>query len=594
MSGQEGLPEVWRIAAAKTLMGEDVSELDLPRTNNPTISYKDLPKTSSDKVEVLLVDNKTAAIVMPYDKAMLAKFKYEIDGRKWNNDDKHWEFPLVHLPKVFTIFSNIKCDKKVLDKVKELKSRRHDLDEIRSLEDTEFDIKGMKLTLYPYQKVGVKFVDRAGGRCLIADAPGLGKTVQAIGYAQLHNLKTLIVCPLSVTINWQREIKKFTGKKSTIWDSKHYDGELDNQFHIVHYDAVPKIDKALRAQTFDLLVCDEATFLKNRQTIRAKSVLGSWKERRKYPGIKTKYSIFLTGTPVMSRPIEAFSLLNFLDKDRFNNFYHFVERYGGWKGDAPRNLQDLHDRTKDLVIRRKKDEVLKELPKKQRNDLYVELTKDEKKEYQALLKEVFGKWKMDGKPSVTHMPKLQAFLIQKKMPRLIEMIDEFLDNDRSILIFSCYIQPLKFLLEHYGNKAAILTGEMNRNQRQETIDKLTNGEAKVGLFSIRAAGMGIDGLQKIIDTVVFLDMDWVPANHEQAEDRTHRIGQTNQVQAYYMICEESIDEYMRDILKDKQQIADLIVDGALVTPDSNKSFFREFVRRINTHYNTHFTDENVD
>ncbi len=245
MSGQEGLPEVWRIAAAKTLMGEDVSELDLPRTNNPTISYKDLPKTSSDKVEVLLVDNKTAAIVMPYDKAMLAKFKYEIDGRKWNNDDKHWEFPLVHLPKVFTIFSNIKCDKKVLDKVEELKSRRQDLDEIRSQEDTDFQIKGMQLNLYPYQKVGVQFVDRAGGRCLIADAPGLGKTAQAIGYAQHHNLKTLIVCPLSVVVNWQREIKKFTGKKSTIWDSKHYYGELDNQFHIVHYDAVAKISKSL-------------------------------------------------------------------------------------------------------------------------------------------------------------------------------------------------------------------------------------------------------------------------------------------------------------------------------------------------------------
>jgi SNF2 family DNA or RNA helicase len=190
------------------------------------------------------------------------------------------------------------------------------------------------------------------------------------------------------------------------------------------------------------------------------------------------------------------------------------------------NLQDLHDRTKDLVIRRKKDQVLKEMPPKQRNDLYVELTKEEKTQYNKLLKEMFGKWKMEGKPSVQHMPKLQGFLIEKKLPRLIEMIDEFLDNDRSILVFSCYLGPLKMLNEHYGDKAALLTGEMKKEVRQEAIDRLTRGEAKVGLFSLRAAGMGIDGLQKVIDTVVFIDMDWVPANHEQAEDRTHRIGQT--------------------------------------------------------------------
>jgi SWI/SNF-related matrix-associated actin-dependent regulator 1 of chromatin subfamily A len=334
--------------------------------------------------------------------------------------------------------------------------------------------------------------------------------------------------------------------------------------------------------------------LKNRQTIRAKSILGSWKERRKYPGIKTKYSIFLTGTPVMSRPIEAFALLNFLDKERFNNFFHFTQRYGGWKGAAPMNLQDLHDRTKDLVIRRKKEQVLTELPPKQRNDLYVELTKDEKTEYNKLLKEMFGHWKMEGKPSVQHMPKLQGFLISKKMPRLIEMIDEFLDNDRPILIFSNYLAPLKLLNEHYGSKAAILTGEMNSKERQKSIDRLTNGEAKVGCFSITAAGMGIDGLQHKIDTVVFLNMDWVPATHEQAEDRTHRIGQKGQVQVYYMVCENTIDEYMRDILKEKQEIADMIVDGALVTPDRQKSYFKEFVRRINMAYNEHFNDQNTD
>jgi SWI/SNF-related matrix-associated actin-dependent regulator 1 of chromatin subfamily A len=587
-----GLPAVWIEAAQRALHDQDVSDISLPRTKVSHVP-KDERETKTGPIEIHLKDTKTAYILMPYNKLLLEQFKYEIDGRKWNGEDKRWEFPAVHLPKLSKLFPQATLSDAALKLLNKLQERREDLDEIRELEDTDFQIKGMKVEPYPYQKVGVQFVDRAGGRCLIADAPGLGKTMQAIAYAQLHNLKTIVVCPLSVVVNWQREIKRFTGKDSTIWDSKGYDGKLGNQFHITHYDAVSKNNQWLRDQKFDLLVCDEATYLKNRQTIRAKSILGSWKERRKYPGIKTKYTIFLTGTPVMSRPIEAFSLLNFLDKDRFNNFYHFVQRYGGWKGQAPMNLQDLHDRTKDLVIRRKKEQVLKEMPPKQRNDLYVELTKDERKEYNQLLKELFGKWKTDGKPSVKHMPKLQGFLIEKKLPRLMEMIDEFLDNDKPILIFSNYIAPLKFLLEHYGQQAAVLTGEMNRTERQETIDKLVSGQAKIGLFSLLAAGMGIDGLQHKIDTVVFIDQNWVPANHEQAEDRTHRIGQKSKVQIYYMLCADTIDEYMRDILKEKQEIADIVVDGALVTPDRNKSIFKEFVRRISKANNEIFKIDEI-
>ena len=204
---------------------------------------------------------------------------------------------------------------------------------------------------------------------------------------------------------------------------------------------------------------------------------------------------------------------------------------------------------------------------------------------------MFGRWKMEGRPSIQHMPKLQGFLIEKKLPRLIEMIDEFLDNDRSILIFSCYIKPLKLLTEHYGVKAALLTGEMNKTLRQESIDRLVSKQAQVGLFSLKAAGMGIDGLQKAIDTVVFIDMDWIAASHEQAEDRTHRIGQKGQVQVYYMMCEGTIDEDMRDTLKEKQEIADIIVDGALVTPDRSKSMFKEFVKAINNKYTQHFDTE---
>jgi SWI/SNF-related matrix-associated actin-dependent regulator 1 of chromatin subfamily A len=593
MTGTDAIPSNWKEAAKVALADGDVSNISLPRTKT---SYKEpsQKKTETGPIEVALKDKSTAYMIMPYNKLLLEQFKYEIDGRKWNAEARNWEFPAVHLPKVRKLFPQAIFTKDAEKVLSQLIERREALDEIRQLEDTDITIPGLKLTLYPYQRTGVKFVDRAGGRCLIADAPGLGKTVQAIAYAQLHNLKTLIVCPLSVVVNWQREIKKFTGKDSVVWGNKTHTGNLESQFHITHYDAVSKNITKLRGQNFDLLVCDEATYLKNRQTIRAKSILGSWKERRKYPGIKTKYCIFLTGTPVMSRPVEAFSLLNFLDKDRFNNLYHFTQKYGGWKGQPPMNLKELHDRTKDLVIRRMKSQVLTELPNKQRNDLYVELLPDEKKEYNKLLKELFGAWKTSGKPSVQHMPKIQSFLIDKKMPRLIEMIDEFIDNDRSILIFSCYLAPLKKLTQHYGNNAALLTGEMKKEDRQVSIDRLVKGEAKVGLFSLRAAGMGIDGLQHKIDTVVFIDMDWTPANHEQAEDRTHRIGQTAQVQAYYMICDGTIDEYMRDILKEKQEIADVIVDGNLVTPTRNKSMFKEFVKRLSLSLKVEFDVESIE
>lgn len=588
-----GMLPQWVTAATRALANLDISDVPLPRVKQSHVPRTDTSAPDTT-IQVDLADAKTACIVMPYNKVLVEQFKYEIDGRKWNATEKHWEFPVVHLPKLVKLFPSAVLSSKAQSAHSKLQERREELDQLRVLEDIDYKIPGMKLDLYHYQKQGVRFVDRAGGRCLIADAPGLGKTAQAIGFAQLHNLKTLIVSPLSVVPNWKKEIKKFTGKDATIWDSKGYDGKKSVQYHITHYDAVSKNHQWLRDEKFELLVCDEATLLKNRQTIRAKALLGSWKERRKYPGIKTKYSIFLTGTPVLSRPIEVFSLLSYLDKDRFNNFFHFTQRYGGWKGEAPRNLQDLHDRIKDVVIRRKKSEVLTDLPQKQRNDLYVELTQSEQKEYKTLLQEMFGHWRMDGKPSVKHMPKLQGFLIEKKLPRLYEMIDEFLDNDKPLLIFCNYIDPLKQILKKYGTAAAILTGSMKKEDRQITIEKLSTGQAKIGLFSLTAGAMGIDGLQHQIDTVVFLNCDWIPANHEQAEDRTHRIGQKSQVQVYYMLCVDTIDEYMREILQEKQAIADMIVDGGLVTPAQQKSYFKEFVKKINMIYREEFAIESSE
>lgn len=357
--------------------------------------------------------------------------------------------------------------------------------------------------------------------------------------------------------------------------------KTSEDFQIVNYDIVETHFKKLKEIEFDLLVADEATHLKNRKTKRAKALLGDWKQRKLYPGIKTKYVMFLTGTPILNRPIEAFALLNFIDNKRFSNFYHFVERYGGWMGQEPRNLDELRERTKDLVLRRKLRDVVKELPPKQRTDVFVNLDKKEKKEYDKLIDELFAKWGQSQKPGLTQMQKLERFLIEKKLPRVKELIDSYLDNDNPILIFSTRIDPLKELLAHYGDKAVLLDGSLvNEKKRQAVIDKLISGEAKVGLFSLTAGSMGIDGLQEKINSVVFLNMWWTPAVHEQGEGRAHRQGQQQPVNIYYMVCTDTVDEYMREILQDKQNVIDTVMDGELVNNIRGKSFFKEFINKV--------------
>jgi SWI/SNF-related matrix-associated actin-dependent regulator 1 of chromatin subfamily A len=574
----DGIPKKWKEAAMLVLHGKSLDHLGLKKSAH---------QGTRSKAEVWCIKKDLLGVRFDYDKELLSRFKHEIDGRKWNNEEKHWEFPAAQLLRLIDLFGgkqNIIADDDVKKIYTEEVKRRKELDQIRVLEDTDIKID-TKLDLYPYQKVAVQFAERAGGRAMIADQMGLGKTATAIGYAVKHKLKTIVVCPKSVVPNWMREIERFTGKKAVLWDNQGKYGRVDAQYHVIHYDAVSKHVAEFNKIGFDLLVCDEATYLKNRNTIRSKSVLGFWKERRKYPGIKAKHCLFLTGTPVLNRPVEAYHLLHYLDSNRFADFFNFINRYGGWRGEEPKNLNELHERTKDLVIRRLKKDVLNEMPPKQRNKMYVAMTPEELKEYNEHLRTVFKKWNVLGKPTVGQMPGVQKYLLNRKLPIAMEMVDNLLAEDRGILIFSVFVDPLKFLKKHYGDKAAIVIGEMSSKDRQNSIDKLTSGEAKIGLFSLGAGSMGIDGLQRQIDTVLFLDHWWVPSVHEQAEDRVHRIGQNNHVQIYYMICENTMDEHMSQLLEEKLRVVELITDGKLITAGNyNKSYFKEFFEKLRQDY----------
>ena len=217
------------------------------------------------------------------------------------------------------------------------------------------------------------------------------------------------------------------------------------------------------------------------------------------------------------------------------------------------------------------------------------MEKSERKEYTDLLNDLFKEWKFNGKATVATMPKIQGFLTEKKLERTREIIDEFLDNDKPILIFSVYIAPLKKLKEEYGDKAELLYGDTSAKERRAIVERLKTGKSKIALFGLKSGGMGLDGLQYVMDTVIFLNMEWVPAIHEQAEDRTDRIGQTEKVQIYYMICKDTIDEDMKEILSEKQKVADIIVDGGVINNERGKSYFKDFVKRLSVKHGEDFT-----
>ena len=581
------MPQRWRDASKAVLEGADVSSFALPKS-----FYGRTPNC-----EAIFLKKDTILVKFEYDAELLARFKLAIDGRKWNSDYKGWEIPAVQILKLVEFFGgteNIRGDEKVKELYHQEKKRKEDLDVIRAKETSNIDIPTI-LPLFPYQKTAVEFAERAGGRVMIADQVGLGKTATSIGYAVRNKFKTIVVCPKSAIPVWMHEVKKFTGKNAVCWVSEGRLGRSDAQFQILNYDIVDKHLKEINTLGFDLLVCDEATYLKNRTTKRSKIILGYWKKRKEFPGIKAEHCFFLTGTPVLNRPVEAYHLLNHLDKNRFNNFYSFIQRYGGWRGSVPRNLDELHERTKELVIRRVWEEVATELPEKQRNDLYIEMSPGDMKEYNEHLNKLFRRWRQLGKPTVAEMPAIQRFLLRKKMPRAIEMIDELLGADQGVLVYSTYIEPLRFLKKHYKEKAALYYGGLSTEERESNKELVASGKVPIGLFSIGAGAMSINGLQHQIHTVIFLDRWWVPAVHQQAEGRVYRRGQKQKVQIYYLMCEGTLDEYMQELLEEKMKMIEQVVDGrVLAIGSANKSFFKDFVRKLKTTYNLDINEESAE
>ena len=505
------------------------------------------------------------------------RFSYEGESRRW----------VFSEPLFVRLFQeqypNIGIDREVLNIIekedlyaREASRRTIEIDSIKEKKDTEFDVKGIKGKLYPYQKVGVEFLNASGGRAIIADEMGLGKTVQALAYVKHRKFeRTLVIAPASVKFVWEAEAKKWTGVSTFVIQPKTKLHEIssDIQLWVINYDVLKKFLPELTKIRFDCVIADECHLVKSPTAMRTKAF--------RQLASKVRSVIMLTGTPLLSRPVEMFTLLNAIDQKSWRNYYEYTRRYcsghqtrWGYDVSGASHIEELREKIGRYFLRRRKDEVLLDLPEKNRINIPVELSKEISIEYDTAERDL-GRYlrEHEGKQPAAIAKTLQAEKLAKlnvlrqlcalgKIDAAYEIIDSIIESGEKVIVFSSFVGPLEQMLEYYKDKAVILTGQTSIEDRGPIVSRFqTDPDIKIFLGGIKSAGVGIT--LTAASNVLFLDMSWNPADHTQAESRAHRIGQRNSVNVYQLTAKNTIDEKMAEILEHKQIIFDRLIEGEL-------------------------------
>ena len=341
---------------------------------------------------------------------------------------------------------------------------------------------------------------------------------------------------------------------------------------------------SLDPKYYDLIVCDEAHFLKNPKANRTKVVKKSFADVPK--------KLLLTGTAIKSVPYEFFSLLNFIDPAEWKNAHQFGVKYCagfeddfGWDYSGSSNLDELYSRISPYFLRRLKSDVLSFLPPKTFTHIPIELTTEEYREYAKIEEKVVNESEEDT-PNADHLSRIQRlkmFTSQVKSSRGIELVQDIIDGGEKVVVFTEYLSTADKIKDHFGDRAVLFTGQKNLVEKQEAVDKFMKDDSvMVFVGTIGAAGVGIT--LTISSTAVFIDQPWTPADREQAEDRIHRASTTSdKVQIIRLICQDTIDEKIISLLKDKEKVTSLVLDAAVLDKRVQRlqgSIFKELVALI--------------
>jgi len=432
--------------------------------------------------------------------------------------------------------------------------------------------------LYQHQKEGIEFLLSRDGS-ILADDMGLGKTLQSIVASIVGGFeKILILCPASLKINWRRELMDFVDEDDisiiygSNWEPAKYtiiNYDIIKNFHTIKKRGKEYEDWELRreiaTEEYDLIICDEAHYLKNNTSQRTKIVLDLYK---KFP---PKSFWLLTGTPISNRPMDYYPLLTLVNSHLTKNWKFFAKRYCGainfrkggkmiWITDGASNLDELNEQTKGIVIRRKKEEVL-DLPDKIVIPYYLELP--DRDVYENVFNEYLEWAKLEGKrmgfgKHLVELTILRKFIAFEKVKFSMELIDTALDQNKKVIVFTNFKEELETFMNLLGKKAVCIHGGVKGDNRQAAVDNFQNNDdIKVLVGQVKAAGVGLT--LTAAEVVIINSLDWVPGNLEQAEDRAYRMGQENNVTVYYPLFEDTVDTLVWKSLQRKKEIIDTII-----------------------------------
>lgn len=449
----------------------------------------------------------------------------------------------------------------------------------------------LQAALFPYQKEGREFIEKSNFRCILADDMGLGKCIQALAALERSSFKRyLVIVKSSLACNWFMEINRWMRPdfpRPIIHTSK--DRPIAGfPGYIISMDCLSSIAVREFIKYFnpEIVIIDEAHNFKNGQTKRTQALNESLAGVDKI--------VMLTGTPLMSRLSEYWTILNIVRPDHWPSLTRFLQNYVEWSSVAKKYLgilswkrDDFKFKTSSYVLRRTKNEVAIDLP--EFFDCYEycsDINKQLKMRYDSTLQELenamMSKRGSGSMDIMVILQRLWGIAGLAKVPYVAEQAIEFLENsepDRKLCIGVHHKDVtlyLKTLLSSAGYTPIVIDGSDDSFRKQDKENRFRAGEARVCIMSILAGGEGRN--MQFCDTAMLAEQYWVPAKIEQFKGRFHRIGSTSEhvsMTAYYL--KDSIDEYFQELLELKKGIV-----GTAVTTDWDVATDNEAIMSLAT------------